>query len=472
MEFRSILIDISNQLSDANRHAFHFALGKVIPRKCRDDCTPDGTLRLLDCLFERGFIADDNFDNLINIFEQIQCFDIVEQLNEYRSRLIHTSIAEPVSPSCTDDGIQSSIAYSHSMSVNGSPSSDELVAELLCGNIQSRTIALPKETYTVNERKIKKRFSIVRSILYSKSNQLYMKLIIIFILSMILLLLSFCAIRHLRKSNFEEQSSLRQHEFVYTMKEGSPYGNKLFWTNRSFDDARDLLLSYTDCCIGIRLEWTNISLKSVRFLYSNNQSSHLAIPEERLFSDTFMLQSNENINKINMYTNNGTIVGIQLCTTDGRKSSVFGSTNGHFLTESFENYTFSYATGKQHNDQIVMLQFHWMKRTSSKEKIITEARNMREICEFIFLSNKTADRTIVYAQGIESSWYDLKRKLHREGDAYDMAASYYQKTRQKDRGPELFAIINSDTVFYHHNNQWHMYNSARNVSCSIRPWSD
>ncbi|CAF0982504.1 unnamed protein product [Adineta ricciae] len=351
MEFRSILIDISNQLSDANRHAFHFALGKVIPRKCRDDCTPDGTLRLLDCLFERGFIANENFDNLIHIFEQIQCFDIVEQLNEYRSRLIRTSIAEPVSPSCTDDVIQT---YSHSMSVNVSPSSEELAAELECANIQSRTITLPEETYTVNERKRKKRFSIVRSILYSKSNLLYMKLIMIFLLSMILLLLSFNTMKQLlRKSNFEEQSLLHQHEFVYTMKEGSPY-----------------------------------------------------------------------------------------------------------------------ATGKQHNDQIVMLQFHWIKRTSSKEKIITEVRNLREICEFIFVSNRSTDRTIVHAQGIESSWYDLKRKLHREGDAYDMAASYYQKTRQKDRGPELFAIINNDTVFYHHNNQWITYNSARNVSCSIRPWSD
>ena len=164
---------------------------------------------------------------------------------------------------------------------------------------------------------------------------------------------------------------VRLLEFVYTMKEGIPYGNKLFWTNRSFDDARDLLLSYTDRCIGIRFEWTNISLTSVRFLYSNNQSSHLVIPEERLFSNTFMLKSNERINKINLYTNNNTIVGIQFCTTDGRKSSVFGSTDGHFLTESFENYTFSYATGKQHNNQIVMLQFHWMKRTSSKEKKIT-----------------------------------------------------------------------------------------------------
>jgi hypothetical protein len=89
-----------------------------------------------------------------------------------------------------------------------------------------------------------------------------------------------------------------------------------------------------------------------------------------------MLTSNEEINKINLYQNshesNFSIVGIQFRTTNGRKSDVFGSNDGHFLTESFEDYTFGYAKGKEQYDKgIEMLQFIWIKQTLAKEQIVT-----------------------------------------------------------------------------------------------------
>lgn len=80
MEFRAFLIHLFNQLSDANRRALHFSVGNKVPRTDRDDCTTSGSLHLLDSLFDQNLITEQNFDYLINVFEQIRCNDIVEQL--------------------------------------------------------------------------------------------------------------------------------------------------------------------------------------------------------------------------------------------------------------------------------------------------------------------------------------------------------------------------------------------------------
>jgi hypothetical protein len=164
------------------------------------------------------------------------------------------------------------------------------------------------------------------------------------------------------------------------MKEGLQYGDTNLLYNQSFDDAKDLELSYIDRCIGVELQWTRISLISIRFIYSNNRSSSFSTAQSKnlsdvLFSSTFISTSNEEINKINLYLTHFTIIGIQFRTTHGRKSSVFGSNDGHFLTESFENYTFSYAKGRQQNSKgIEMLQFIWIKQISAKQKIAAGER--------------------------------------------------------------------------------------------------
>jgi len=80
MEFRAFLINLSNQLSDGNRQALHFFIGTKVPRQDRDDCTPHGSLRLLDSLFDQNVITEQNFDYLINALEKINCYDAAEQL--------------------------------------------------------------------------------------------------------------------------------------------------------------------------------------------------------------------------------------------------------------------------------------------------------------------------------------------------------------------------------------------------------
>jgi len=80
MEFRALLIKLFNQLSDIDRQAFHFSIGDKIPRKYRDNCTPYGSLQLLDSLFDQNLITEQNFDYLIYIFEQINCYNASTQL--------------------------------------------------------------------------------------------------------------------------------------------------------------------------------------------------------------------------------------------------------------------------------------------------------------------------------------------------------------------------------------------------------
>ncbi|CAF4397626.1 unnamed protein product, partial [Rotaria sordida] len=69
-------------------------------------------------------------------------------------------------------------------------------------------------------------------------------------------------------------------------------------------------------------------------------------------------------------------------------------------------------------------------------------RKMLEMCEFTYTSLQ--DLKFVHANGIESSWYDLKHKFNRQGVECDSTASYYEKISK--RGPELFAIVNNTSV--------------------------
>ena len=93
---------------------------------------------------------------------------------------------------------------------------------------------------------------------------------------------------------------------------------------------------------------------------------------------------------------------------------------------------------------------------------------MQEMCEFTYISSKYY-RTLL-AKGIESLWYDLKRKFELTGPECSSEASYYETT--SNQGPRLFAIINDHSVFYYYNGKWHNYMTAENVICNMIPYSN
>ena len=66
--------------------------------------------------------------------------------------------------------------------------------------------------------------------------------------------------------------------------------------------------------------------------------------------------------------------------------------------------------------------------------------------------------------GVEQSWEELKRDMGRTGPGYPGAI--YFKTISV-QGPQLFAVVNEDTVFYHENEQWHRYITACDIKFGV-----
>lgn len=79
-DFRALLIKLQDCLSDNDRRRLHFIVGDTIPRYVRDDPTLGGTLTLLESLFDRAKISEQDFDYLIQAFQEIHCFEGVKRL--------------------------------------------------------------------------------------------------------------------------------------------------------------------------------------------------------------------------------------------------------------------------------------------------------------------------------------------------------------------------------------------------------
>lgn len=77
---RSLLIKLQDSLSDSDRCRLHFLFGNVIPRKLRDDPSINGTLHVIESLFDRGLIDDQDFSYLIQAFREIHRPDIAKRL--------------------------------------------------------------------------------------------------------------------------------------------------------------------------------------------------------------------------------------------------------------------------------------------------------------------------------------------------------------------------------------------------------
>jgi hypothetical protein len=78
--FRALLLKIQDLLSDNDRERLHFLLGEDIPRHLRDDPSLGGTLRVLQSLFDKAFMNDQDCDYLIVAFKKICCHDAARRL--------------------------------------------------------------------------------------------------------------------------------------------------------------------------------------------------------------------------------------------------------------------------------------------------------------------------------------------------------------------------------------------------------
>lgn len=80
-QLREVILKLQNCLSDNDRQRLHFFLANHIPRAIRDDLTLNGTLKLMQALFDQDKINEEDVTFLIKAFHAIQCFDAVKILN-------------------------------------------------------------------------------------------------------------------------------------------------------------------------------------------------------------------------------------------------------------------------------------------------------------------------------------------------------------------------------------------------------
>ncbi|CAF1011702.1 unnamed protein product [Rotaria sordida] len=81
-----------------------------------------------------------------------------------------------------------------------------------------------------------------------------------------------------------------------------------------------------------------------------------------------------------------------------------------------------------------------------------------DTCTFSYVATKDSQPKI--ATGIECSWMDLKIEFSRQGKGVP-GAKYYKTI--SEQGPELFAVEPDQTVWYHDENKWHRYQTAKDV---------
>jgi hypothetical protein len=63
-ELRSILLNLHRRLSDHDRQRLHFYLKNHVPRDIGDDSILNGTLKLMDSLFDQAKISEQNYLHL------------------------------------------------------------------------------------------------------------------------------------------------------------------------------------------------------------------------------------------------------------------------------------------------------------------------------------------------------------------------------------------------------------------------
>lgn len=79
-DFRVVLIQIQNFLTDCNRKELNFLFGDDIPRRLQSDGSVENSLDVLQTLCDRLKISKDNVDYLINGLKAIQRPDCAQLL--------------------------------------------------------------------------------------------------------------------------------------------------------------------------------------------------------------------------------------------------------------------------------------------------------------------------------------------------------------------------------------------------------
>ncbi|CAF5151599.1 unnamed protein product, partial [Rotaria sp. Silwood1] len=88
---RLLLLEIQDVLSDNDRRNFYSILGNNVPKYLCNDPSPKGALRVLEFLFEKSIISDEDCYYLIEAFEKIHCNEVAKRLQDYQRSVQQSS---------------------------------------------------------------------------------------------------------------------------------------------------------------------------------------------------------------------------------------------------------------------------------------------------------------------------------------------------------------------------------------------
>lgn len=77
---RAVILKLVDGLSDTDRRRLHFYCAKDVPRRISDDQTYEGTLKLMETLFDQDKINEKNFSYLIKAYYEINYLEGVKIL--------------------------------------------------------------------------------------------------------------------------------------------------------------------------------------------------------------------------------------------------------------------------------------------------------------------------------------------------------------------------------------------------------
>ncbi|UJR23748.1 hypothetical protein I4U23_026725 [Adineta vaga] len=90
--FRSLLLEIEDELSDSERKRFVFLLSNDIPRKIRDGPLVD----VFTVLIDRGHISETDCSYLLNIFEDMKLLAVAYKIAQFQSQNSTAPLTQPI----------------------------------------------------------------------------------------------------------------------------------------------------------------------------------------------------------------------------------------------------------------------------------------------------------------------------------------------------------------------------------------
>ncbi|CAF0839159.1 unnamed protein product [Adineta ricciae] len=388
---RSVLLKLDARLTEDDRQRFHFFMGNNVPRRIRDDKSLNGTLSLLESLFDRDIINERDFTFLIDAFEEIECFDAAKLLREHRAILQSlgsrhsvqslVSIMPPVR-----DGLLSSVINDQDNEKDGIVIFNQLFNTPLT-NLQNnhnttnvRTENEGAEVTLLNNRE-KSSSSVVLATLLSlvikKNNQIsHFEQQTSQVKQQISQFEQRIAQYAQQISEFRQNTSNLDNEKQRTiLKLGTTFGGD---GGGHFDDSEADNFTHSCYLSGLETGGDDDSLVHVQFFYSSSKGGDKVIQGpthgDKRFSKTsrkFTLNEGEAFVKVQVYFNHRKVImgdkstrnvliltGIQFATTIGRLSPFFGKRSGHEFSENSTGFIVSYVTGRS-GILIDQLRFAW-----------------------------------------------------------------------------------------------------------------